>query len=505
MKTPAFLATGGPARGALLLGGFLLIVWALRVTLFPGGADDDGEILYYSQSWAWAYKSGQPPLHNWLVHAGQALFGVTLGGALAVKFLALAAFYAFAWLAAGRLFADDRLFANLAPLGLLACYFIGWETAVTYSHTVLAMAAMAAVLWLLLRLEDRHAASDYAFVAAGVAVGLLAKHTFALFLLPALAAAWRHPGLRPRVFSLPMLAALAVAGAVAAMPFLLAPPGGGTGAGIAALTAGNWMEGAGKGLVQLILAIAGLLSPFVILAVVMFPAAFRPLARPGDTLVNSGRYLEAFLLILLILCIGVIVATGAQDVRNNWVVIWFPAVFYLLLRIKVFCDARSDDPARRLAGFAWVLLAIAVMIPVGLLARGLIAPATCRKCNFFIPYADLAAVLRADGFTGGTVVAEDWPNQVAGHLRRFFPEARMISTRWQDYPPLTARTGKGQCLVIWRGGPKAAGPATDEADRRIGVQVPAGATAKTVTLTLPRSTRTAEFSYYLLPGRGGCR
>ena len=59
--------------------------------------------------------------------------------------------------------------------------------------------------------------------------------------------------------------------------------------------------------------------------------------------------------------------------------------------------------------------------------------------------------------------------------------------------------------MIWRGGPKAAGPATDEADRRIGVQVPAGATAKTVTLTLPRSTRTAEFSYYLLPGRGGCR
>lgn len=504
MKAPAFLATGGPARGALLLGGFLLIVWTLRVTLFPGGADDDGEILYYTQSWAWAYKSGQPPLYNWLVRAGQVPFGVTLGGALAVKFLALAAFYAFSWLAAGRLFAGDRLFSNLAPLGLLACYFIGWETAVTYSHTVLAMAAMAAVLWLLLRLDDRHGAGDYAFVAAGVAVGLLAKHTFALFLLPALAAAWRHPGLRPRVFSLPMLAALAAAGAVAALPFLLAPPAG-AGAGLAALAGGDWLAAAGKGLLQFVLAVAGLLSPFVIVAVVLFPGAFRPLARPTDALVDAGRYLEGFLLALLILCAGVILASGTQDVRNNWVVVWFPAVFYLLLRIKVLCDGRADGQPRRLGGFAWVLVVIALMIPAGVLARGLIAPDTCRKCNFFIPYADLAAALRADGFTGGTVVAEDWPNQIAGHLRRFFPEARMVSSRWQDYPPIAAKKGEGRCLVIWRGGPKAAGPATDEAGRRVGAQVPAGATARTVTLTLPRSMRTAEFSYYLLPGRGDCR
>src|SRR5690606_19570146 len=142
------------------------------------------------------------------------------------------------------------------------------------------------------------------------------------------------------------------------------------------------------------------------------------------------------------------------------VVVWFPAVFYLLLRIKVFCGGRADGPPRRLGGFAWALVVIALMIPAGVLARGLIAPATCRKCNFFIPYADLAAALRADGFTGGTVVADAWPNQIAGHLRRFFPEARMVSTRWRDYPPLTARTGEGQCLLIWRGGPKAAGPAT---------------------------------------------
>ncbi|HBC05979.1 MAG TPA: glycosyltransferase, partial [Rhodospirillaceae bacterium] len=68
-----------------------------------------------------------PPLYTWLILAAEAVAGPTMGAVIGVKYALLAAFYAFSYLAARRLFSDN-LFAALAPLSLVACYFIGWET-----------------------------------------------------------------------------------------------------------------------------------------------------------------------------------------------------------------------------------------------------------------------------------------------------------------------------------------------------------------------------------------
>ncbi|HBC05980.1 MAG TPA: hypothetical protein DC046_00170, partial [Rhodospirillaceae bacterium] len=62
--------------------------------------------------------------------------------------------------------------------------FIGWETVVSYSHTVLLLAAMAAAFWLILRLETRSGWADYLWIALAITMGLLAKYNFILFLVP---------------------------------------------------------------------------------------------------------------------------------------------------------------------------------------------------------------------------------------------------------------------------------------------------------------------------------
>ncbi|MEQ9554398.1 MAG: glycosyltransferase family 39 protein [Rhodospirillales bacterium] len=507
------IVAAGPGRLAVVLAAYVAVLLVLRLTLFPGGSDDDAEILYYTQSWALAYKAGQPPLYAWLIRAAETVMGPTMGAVIAVKYALLAAFYAFSYLAARRLFADN-LFAALAPLALVACYFIGWETVVNYSHTVLLLAAMAAAFWLILRLETRSGWADYLWVALAVAAGLLAKYNFLLFLLPLLAASWRHPGVRGRVFCLRFLGAVALAAGIAALPladFLTDADAvaGAAGAGRLFPVVDDRLAAAGRGLGQFFLATLGLVSPFLPVVLGVFPRALAPLPHPPPRLINAGRFLEAYLLALLVVCVAAILVTGAADVRNNWVVVWFPLPLYLLLRIKVFTDA--GGAARRLHWFAAALLVVALAVPAGLVGRGLLGPETCRKCNFFIPYSELARSLTVAGFSTGTIVAEDSPNQIAGNLRRYFPKARVVSTRWRDYvPPLTpagrAGTG-GACVVIWSGGPSGGGQARMLAEElRGGFPVPKQTIFRPARHSLPRNPeRRVTWSFAVLDGEGTCR
>ena len=199
--------------------------------------------------------------------------------------------------------------------------------------------------------------------------------------------------------------------------------------------------------------------------------------------------------------------TGAADVRNNWLVVWFPLPMYLLLRIKVFADARGFAMEKRLAWFTTVLVAIALAVPLGLAARGLVGPQTCRKCNFFIPYADLARSLAEAGFTTGTIVAQDRPNQLAGNLRRHFPWARVVSTRWRDYqPPLIGEAG-GKCLLLWQGGASEGSEVRQLAEElRGGVPLPKTTVFRRVTLPIPRNPEHFKsWSFVVLDGEGNCR
>lgn len=505
------IVAAGQGRLAVVLVTYVAVLLVLRLTLFPGGSEDDAEILYYTQSWALAYKTGQPPLYAWLILAAEAVLGPVMGAVVGVKLALLAVFYACIYLAARRLFADN-LFSALAPLALVACFFIGWDTVINYSHTVLLLAAMAAALWLLLRLEKQAGWRDYLWLALAIAAGLLAKYNFILFLVPMLIAACRHSGLRPRVLDWRFVAALFLAFVLAALPladFL-------TDAGAVAHAAGagrlfpvvdDRLAAAARGLGQFGLATLGLVSPFLPLAVLMFPRAVAPLPTPSTRLVNAGKFLETYLAALLVVVIAVILVSGAADVRNNWLVVWFPLPLYLLLRIKVFTDAAGPSMGRRLHWFVAGLLVIAVAVPIGLAGRGILAPQSCRKCNFFIPYSDLARSIAAAGFTAGTIVAQDRPNQLAGNLRRYFPKARVVSTRWRDYVPPLNPASRGKCLLIWPGGTSEGAAVRMLGETlRGGIPVPKQAVLRRVTLPLPRNAKHhMTWSYTVLEGEGGCR
>ncbi len=508
--TPSYFSgalIGWPSRPGVWRAAIVLYVAVLliaRAVLFPGASEDDGEALFYAQGWAWGYKGNQPPLHTWLVLLMEHVTGPGVIAVLTLKFSLIAAFHLFAHQAARLILDDDRL-AAITSLSLIGCWVIGWDIVVNYSHTVLAAAAMAASVWAMARLTAARHPLDYALLGVCFAAGVLGKYNFAFFLIPLLAGAFRHRPLRDAILDPLIAITVGVAAAIAAAPlvWLAARPGGLVSAGTAYRlfpAPDSYLSGVGEGLFSLVTGTLGFMSPVLVLALIFLTPAFRPLRAPRDPQVQWGRFWEAYLASLGLLLTGVVLG-GVTDFRNNWMLVWFPAVFYLMLRLGAAEVGRG-----RARVFVGVLAATALAVPVGLSVRAVIGPDSCQKCNFFIPYQVLGAKLKDAGFQGGTVLAHDFPNQIAGNLRRVFPETRMLSTRWTDYsPPERAKGGAGQCLLVWRAG-KSGEPDVLNRARRLGISVPPGLEAETVTAPLPGSDgRTITWRYHLLPGRSNCR
>lgn len=429
----------------VLLAAYLAALYVARISLFPGASDDDAEVLFYAQKLALGYKPTQPPLYNWMVLGAESVLGVGIAAAEAVKFICLFAMYLFLW-ASGRIVLEDGRLAVLAALSVVGFFYVGWDAIMNYSHTVLVAVAVAATLFTALRLERRHGLADYAWLGAAIGTGFLAKYNYGLFLGPFVVAAMLDPVLRPRLLDRRMLLAIAVAAAMS-VPHLVWLANNSE--GMRNLTA--WAPvGAGAtlvaGLSSAALAPISFLSPWLILAAILLPRAFLPLRTTGSAsdAIRRMRLFAVTFAGIMAVAVALVVAFDVTKVRTHWmmVLVWVP--LWVLLRARTgAADARGFN---RLAGVLAVG-ALVLLVAVGI--RAATGTLVCRKCNFFVPYAALAEQLRAEGFTGGVLVAADHPNQLAGNFRRFFPESRFYSTRYPRFALGEPDVAGGACLAIW--------------------------------------------------------
>ncbi len=431
------------------LGLYLVVLFAFKAYLFPGSSEDDAEQLFYAQTLAWGYKPTQPPLYTWLVLASQQVFGVSVAAVAFVKFALLYLLYALIYRSAAIVLGDRRL-AVLAALSLLGIYYLAWDSVLNFSHTVLVAAMCVFTLLAVLRLDHRDGLADYGLLGIAIGLGLISKYNFGLFLIPLAVACLSQPDLRTKLFSNKGLLALALAAAVAGPHFFwaLTEPGG-----FAAVSHKNivpvdhversYFEGAAAGTLDAAWGIVNFVSPLIVLYLVFFPRAFRPLGTTDTASARHRRLFEVMFLTFAALLLLGIVLFQITAVRNHWMVVLVPFPIYMMARVQATAPAPG-----RLRGFAGLMAVLAVAVAVGVLGRYTTGPGYCRKCNFFIAYADLASELRQAGFQGGTIVSYDYPNQVGGNLRAHFPDSRVASWR---YRPFTgpARDGGGTCLLIW--------------------------------------------------------
>jgi hypothetical protein len=268
------------------------------------------------------------------------------------------------------------------------------------------------------------------------------------------------------------------------------------------------------GLGELMSSILNFVLPLAIFLILCFPRAWwRPGARPAIS-TRYRRVLERTFLIMLAATLVAVLAFGASRIRTHYM---FVLILFPLLVVTRAQAAQVSERALNL--FATILLALAVIVPVAVGVKYAIDPLRGSKAYYHVPYEELAAKLRAAGFTRGTIVGDSLGYPLAGNFLPYFPKSRIVNLLdWQlDLPddidaertiPDPPPESQGQCLLIWtpdRAGARY-GVVTARARNLLDIDFPDNVEVKPLTAEFHNGRgRTITFAYILLPAIGDCR
>jgi Dolichyl-phosphate-mannose-protein mannosyltransferase len=459
-ETPSWpFSLAGVISIGLLYG---LVYAGMRLAISPNLPQDDVTSNILAQTLEPGYVLKQPPLYEWMLWSLQRITGPSLSSFLILKYGLLTATFAFLYLVAKRIFADQR-WAAIAALSPLLLYHIGWNLHEGVTQTMALICAVAASMWSFMRIAERGRSGDYVLFGAIVGLGLLSKYSFAGFLVVLLGAALLQPVLRARLLDWRLLLSVGAAALIAA-PFVAWLIEGRHdlvafyGSAMAPLAETNRLKATAIGLGKSIYAPLAFLFPLDLIVLVLFPGALREgwaaIKRAVSPATFKGSEPDWRLLLLHITIGGFIVlifgalVTGATHYLERYM-----HPFFLLTTLwLVGLVEASGNPSRRLAVLATVLLAVTVIVvPIRLRDALHAMGPDCSKCRIAVPYGGLADALRAHGFSTGTLIAAD--RHDAGNLRRLFPEARIVRIERPAYaPPLRASDLTSKVAVVWRKG-----------------------------------------------------
>ncbi|HVO13622.1 MAG TPA: glycosyltransferase family 39 protein [Alphaproteobacteria bacterium] len=436
---------------AAALGAYVLVAFALRTILFHAASQDDSEQLLFAQTLAGGYNPAQPPLYTWLVWGAQHVFGVSLAAVLVVKYAALGLLYFCLYRAARLVLADTRL-AAYAALAPVAMYYVGWDALLNYSNTVLMAAMCAATFWAALALDRRASIANYIGLGVTLGIGFLAKYGFGVFAGALLAAALADPVLRRRLADRRIVISLVVALVILAPHLVWVAEGARTvAAALEHRLVGQapmpYWRAVGTGLLKLINGIVTFPFPLYLILPALFPAACRRLDWPEPDALRHKRLFERFALAGIVIMVIGVVGFGVSQLRSHYLFVFLPLPIYFFLRVRRARDARPEAGAR---GMRWYPRAAAVMVAIAFVGLGVkfaAEPLWCKRCYFHMPYAALAQQIRGAGFAHGTLIEFFQRIQLAGNLRPYFPDSRILSTKYPYYRPPAAPAGP--CLLLW--------------------------------------------------------
>ncbi len=515
----AALALSGTRAFLSAVAGYYAAAWLIRMGLLSGSSGDEAQLMLYGQGFALGYDFGNPPVAGWLSALAEALFGPTLGATVAIRYGLLTAFFV-AMLAAAREAIDDRRLAAAAALSPVAFWFLGWASLTVYMDSLALIAALAATVWLMLRLARVPSTAGYAALAPVLAVGLLGKFSFgpavALLALSALAV----PGMRAVVADRRFWMAAAGGTALAAPAYLHVIAQMDT---LLAVAEARILEGAvadapPQGPAARALLVLKAAFAFALPLLPLFAAVFAPAVVPAVVPAMLGRgdgglagrrrmvvwWLGLWVILVLVAFAGATAAAGVDKLREHYLFVLVP------LPILLFALVPAARAGTRMVGGYLCLLAVLAIVALGALAaQAVVQPVSCTKCRLVMPWADYADQLRAAGFARGTIVSFDSPSTDAGpNLRRHLDEVRVWTNKREFYspPPLDR---PGGCVVVWNDTryPETIGylRAADLAE--IGGPLPADAVVGRLEADLPLTGRPAPALGYALiaEGIGGCR
>ncbi len=493
-------------RFLVILLAYVAVHVALRVGLSGVLTIDDAREAILAQSLAWGYQPRQPPLYNWLVWGAFRLLGPSVLSLTLVKYAVLSVAYVLIYASARRLIPDGRL-AVLATCALILVLPISWIFHEALTHSAAVLAACAATLYVLLRLEASGNLTAYLALGVALGLGMLSKFTFAVFAAALLGAALIEPRFRRRLLDPRVFLAVAVA-ILLCLPYGLwfARRGYDLGrlyAEEVRIEQGNTYAGeVVAGLYYIVRISLYYLAPLTLVFLLLFPSVYRRHPDDPGQAHPGGRLLGRFFVCVFALLTAGALASQLAYLKFRWMIpAFFPVPLYAFWRLH-----RAGYEERRLRWLVGVLVLAELGIVGGILLRELGGDLLGRPYRLSEPYDLLADRIAAAGFSGGTIVVG--PGAFAGGLRLRFPDSRVVSLEHPYYVP--PATGGGQCLIAWEKGDPAKGVPPDlerELAAALDAHVSENASVQTVEAPYhfaPAHTRRVNF-VLLRNGLGRCR
>lgn len=402
---------------------YFLLHLLIRISLSDSLELDEAEAVFHSQRLAFGYGS-QPPLYNWLQWLFVSAFGLELFSLALLKNLLLLATYLCTWFLARPLIGVRA--ATAASMSLILFPQIGWESQRDLTHSVLVTCLASATLWCYFALLRKPVRSRFAMLGLLVGLGLIAKYSFAVFLVGLAASSYLVKEHRAIVWNRRLLLSIAVAVAVV-LPhglWLLQHFETAAAGTLQKMAEGTRDDGYLRNIVRGAVSLSVATLAFSWLVALAYALASRPwwkqiTFRPRTPQARFFLCLYASFLALLL----VVVLTGeVGKVKDRWLQ---PLLFSLPVALFVLVPQLPARPLFARIGKTCAAMALAILLLIPL--RVLVGPILGKHVRQHLPIPALAAEL-AQRFPQVRTVVTDG-TLLAGNLHFQHPAWRTALLR----------------------------------------------------------------------------
>ena len=167
---------------------YLVAHFLIRVLFSQTLQVDDSEQIDHAQNLLLGYPIPQPPMYSWLSWIMFQIFGTGLLALTLLKYILITLTFWFTWLVSGQLFQHLQT-RYIATFAYLLMPSFAWHMHQGFTHTILLGFGIILTLHALLLLKDNNSIKNYLYFGLALGIGLMAKYSFLLFMIPLLISA----------------------------------------------------------------------------------------------------------------------------------------------------------------------------------------------------------------------------------------------------------------------------------------------------------------------------
>ncbi len=391
----------------------------------------------------------QPPLYSWIQYALFQLFGKNVFAVSLLKNSLLFLTYVFVFFTGREIFKDTRL-AILATCSLLLIPQIGWESQRDMTHTTLVVCAAAATLIQSLRLLKTQNLANYGLFGLCLAVGILGKANFALFVASLFLTLLTLPLGRKAIFSPKILLTLLIIAVATGSYFF-------------------WMVNnldivfsAGykfkrtvenhqiTGIINLFFKSFLFLTPMWLICLLVFPAGFGRNQNPQSDF--QHQFIKRYILLLFLILLIAILLFKVTYVKDRWLQpLLFAAPLFFFSRLEP-----SRLSPKQFKSFLTVIAVAAMAVYLSFSIRVAGASYIHNFCRMNYPFTAITDDLRQTGFSKGLIISDN--RFLAGNMRLQFPGSVALIPGYK-FETQTNAKGFASAAVLWEADKSPAMPA----------------------------------------------